>query len=234
MNFYLLQLIGKWIGFITLSLATSMGFNVSETTTEVENQNLSKNINIQAEVVEYKTIKNYDSSIPSNVSKIINKGQEGVVFTDSSSEVVYAGEAVNEEVTQGTGAYGIYKGITTGYGPDCATCSGRGYVSCKTVDKKAYNLIDDGIYYKDSEYGEARVLAAALSVFPCGTIVEVTSSKMGTFIGIVMDTGYSMKKGLEQGIYHFDIAYKTEKDETISQATDKSGNVVFSVQRWGW
>ena len=52
MNFYLLQLIGKWIGFITLSLATSMGFNVSETTTEVENQNLSKNINIQAEVVE--------------------------------------------------------------------------------------------------------------------------------------------------------------------------------------
>ena len=88
--------------------------------------------------------------------------------------------------------------------------------------------------YNDDEFGEVRVLAAALSEFPCGTIVEVKSSNLGDFMGIVMDTGYTMREQLKNGIYHFDVAYQTEKDENIRYATNMSGNVEFNVQRWGW
>ena len=49
-----------------------------------------------------------------------------------------------------------------------------------------------------------------------------------------MDTGYTMREQLKDGIYHFDVAYQTEKDESIKKATDMSGDVIYSVQRWGW
>jgi len=58
---------------------------------------------------------------------------------------------IHEEIQVGTGAYGVFNGIMTGYGPDCDTCDGKGYVACQTIDKKSFNLIDDGIYYEDAE-----------------------------------------------------------------------------------
>ena len=128
----------------------------------------------------------------------------------------------------------MYKGIMTGYGPDCTTCNGLGYVACNTKDKKPYNIITDGIYYNDEEYGEVRVLAAALAEFPCGTIVEVDSSNLGKFMGIVMDTGYDMRRFYSMGIYHFDVAYDTEEDYMVPYTTNMTGEVVYSVQRWGW
>lgn len=142
--------------------------------------------------------------------------------------------AVDEVVVVGTGKNGQYTGVITGYGPDCKTCSGLGYVYCQTEDNKNFNLINDGIYYDDDEYGEVRVLAAATAEFPCGTIVEVDSSNLGKFVGIVMDTGYDMRRHLEEGIYHFDVAFETEKDEDVAKATNMTGTVKFNIQRWGW
>lgn len=234
MNLYLLQFIGKWVGFIILSIVTSLGVNVEENRIEIINENVTKNISVFTEVKDYQIIKSYDLSIPNNISKVLIKGEYGLIFKNNNGDIIYEQRVINEEVVQGTGSYGIYNGILTGYGPDCSTCDGNGIVFCKTVDKNEYNLINDGIYYKDSEYGDVRVLAAALSFFPCGTIIEIKNTRLGDFTGIVMDTGYDMKKNLEKGQYHLDIAYETEQDEKIGRATDKSGNAIFSVQRWGW
>lgn len=77
-------------------------------------------------------------------------------------------------------------------------------------------------------------MAAATAEFPCGTIVEVDSSNLGKFVGIVMDTGYDMRRHLEEGIYHFDVAFETEKDEDVAKATNMTGTVKFNIQRWGW
>lgn len=234
MNFYLLNLFGKWVSFGILSIVSLLGFNIDEKTFEVRNSNIDKNVNVISTVIEHKTIKNYDSSIPSNITKIIKEGQDGVIYYNEMNEVVVLEGVVDEEIIIGTGKNGEYTGVITGYGPDCKTCSGRGYVSCRTENKKSFNLITDGIYYNDDEYGEVRVLAAALSEFPCGTIVEVKNSNLGDFIGIVMDTGYDMRKHLEEGIYHFDVAYETEKNEEVKKVTDMSGDIIYNVQRWGW
>ena len=233
MNFYLLNLFGKWVSLGILSIMSLFGFTLEEETTEISNSNINKNVNINSTVIEHETIETFDSSIPSNITKVITEGKDGVIYYNDDGTIVLE-EVVDEEVIIGTGKNGEYTGVMTGYGPDCSTCSGRGYVSCKTEDKKNFNLINDGVYYNDDEYGEVRVLAAALSEFPCGTIVEVKSSNLGNFTGIVMDTGYTMREQLKNGVYHFDVAYETEKNEEIKKATNMSGEVIYSVQRWGW
>lgn len=233
MNFYLLNLFGKWLSLGILSIMSLFGFTLEEETTEISNSNINKNVNISSTVIEHETIETFDSSIPSNITKVITEGKDGVIYYNDDGTIVLE-EVVDEEVIIGTGKNGEYTGVMTGYGPDCSTCSGRGYVSCKTEDKKNFNLINDGVYYNDDEYGEVRVLAAALSEFPCGTIVEVKSSNLGDFTGIVMDTGYTMREQLKNGVYHFDVAYETEKNEEIKKATNMSGEVIYSVQRWGW
>lgn len=233
MNFYLLNLFGKWVSLGILSIMSLFGFTLEEETTEISNSNINKNVNINSTVIEHETIETFDSSIPSNITKVITEGKDGVIYYNDDGTIVLE-EVVDEEVIIGTGKNGEYTGVMTGYGPDCSTCSGRGYVSCKTEDKKNFNLINDGVYYNDDEYGEVRVLAAALSEFPCGTIVEVKSSNLGDFTGIVMDTGYTMREQLKNGFYHFDVAYETEKNEEIKKATNMSGEVIYSVQRWGW
>jgi len=231
MEFYLLQLVSKWINMITLSIMSLFGIEISKIYfDDIE----TKNVSFSTEIIEYETIKTYNSSLPSNVIKTIIEGQNGVTFINKNGEKVVLEEVVNEKIEIGTGKYGIYKGIITGYGPDCKTCSGEGYVACRTENKKSFNLIDDGIYYYDSEYGDVRVLAAALAEFPCGTIVEVNSKTLGKFTGVVLDTGYDMRRYLEKGVYHFDVAFQTEKDEMVPKTTDMSGSVEYSVQRWGW
>ncbi len=234
MNFYLLNLFGKWVSLGILSILSLFGFEIEEKNLEVNNDTVNKNVNVVSNIIEFETIKSYDSSIPSNITKTIKEGKNGVTYQNENNETIVLEEVVNEELLIGTGKNGSYQGVITGYGPDCSTCSGRGYVSCKTEDKKNFNLIDDGVYYNDDEYGEVRVLAASLQEFPCGTIVEVKSSNLGDFTGIVMDTGYTMREQLKKGVYHFDVAYQTEKDEEVKKATNMSGDVSFEIQRWGW
>lgn len=233
MNFYLLQLLGKWISFLAVSLASLVGINTTIEEIEMQDDN-DKNISVLTEIVPYETITTYDSSIPKGKIKTKTQGLNGVIFKDNNGSEIVLQETINEEVVVGTGKYSIYTGVITGYGPDCSTCSGEGYVACRTKDKKDFNLLTDGIYYNDDEYGSVRVLAAALTEFPCGTIIKVNSSTLGEFMGIVLDTGYDMRKHLDLGIYHFDVAYTTEKDEMVLKTTDMSGNVMYDVQRWGW
>lgn len=233
MNFYLLHVVGKWFSLFIVSAMNFLGFTVDEQKLEVAASNIDKNVSMVTEVIPFETVKTYDSSIPSNIQKVLVEGKNGLAFTDDEGNKVTLEPVVHEEIQVGTGAYGVFNGIMTGYGPDCDTCDGKGYVACRTVDKKDFNLIEDGIYYEDAEFGKVRVLAAALSVFPCGTIVEVDSSNLGKFTGIVLDTGYGMRKSLENGIYHFDVAYTTESDEMVAKTTNKKG-VTYSVQRWGW
>ena len=194
----------------------------------------SKNATSLVQVVNYDTVEIYDESIPSNITKTIVEGKDGLYYTNQYGEQVTIKEKVDEQIVIGTGKYGIYHGIMTGYGPDCATCDGLGFVACNTKDHKAFNIITDGIYYDDDEFGKARVLAAAFAEFPCGTIVEVDSPNLGKFTGIVMDTGYDMRRFYKKGIYHFDVAYDSEENPMVPYTTSMTGEVIYSVQRWGW
>ncbi len=216
----------------SITLLTT-GYDVEVSSKEAYGNGLNDLVTSVTKVVSYDSITTYDSDMPINVTRVEQEGINGLVYVNELGEEIILEPTVSEEIIVGTGKVGEYTGIMTGYGPDCSTCDGRGYTFCDTSDPGWYNIITDGIYYNDEEFGEVRVLAAETDEFPCGTIVKVTSSNAGTFMGIVLDTGYDMRKNFSNGIIHFDVAYTTEKDPEIYKITNKV-SVSYSVQRWGF
>ncbi len=233
MSSFLITNLGNFLSMLIVFSVSSLNLDIGYNTL-VKEQNLSnENTTVVSSVINYETIYSYDSSIPSNITKTLVYGENGVSFIDVMGNTNVLLDPVSEQIVVGTGKIGNYTGIMTGYGPDCSTCDGRGYTACNTSDLGWYNILEHGVYYDDSIFGDARVLAADLSEFPCGTIVEVVSSNAGTFTGIVLDTGYDMRKNFANGIIHFDVAYMTEDDPELPKITNKTG-VSYNVQRWGW
>lgn len=234
MNINLLQLLGKYIILTAVSFMSI--FNIGdykEFENIVSNANNDKDFTVINSVIDYKTIVEYNSKIPKNISNIKVEGTIGLSYNeDNTKEEKVVQEVVNEVVEQGTGDYGIYTGKLIGYGPDCVGCSVEGYLACRTKDGLKFSLKYDGIYYNDSEYGEVRILAAATSKFPCGTIVEIKKDGRDSFTAIVLDTGGTVNNAWKNGIVIMDLAYLKNSDSGSDGLT--GSNMTFSVQRWGW
>ena len=120
--------------------------------------------------------------------------------------------------------------LSTGYGGDCANCSGT--LACRTFNGSSFNLKNDGMYYQDYTYGNVRILSAATSAFPCGSIIKVNNGIIEEFTAIVLDTGGSMRKAWNNGKVWMDLAFQTQSDPSISNAN--SNNTTFTVLRKGW
>lgn len=179
-------------------------------------------------VVSYETIYIHNKKLPSNISKMISEGENGLLSINNDTII----EMSPKIIEKGIGKQGTYYGYLTGYGADCDGCTGVLY--CKTREGKWMNIYDDGIYYNDIEFGSVRVLAAAIKEFPCGTIIVVKDHLHEPFTGIVLDTGIAMRNAYALGKVHIDVAHLRETSAGIGSFTDFSGTVKFEVQRWGW
>lgn len=233
MNPYLLQVVGKWLGLLIVFLTSVGNPHLGEKTIVLKNNNLKKSNTPVVEIINYKTKIKYNNSLPSNIIRTLVEGKNGIVSYSLNNKNQIVRPVVDEVVEKGRAKEGNFIGRLTGYGPDCAGCTGSGVVSCRTPNNKRYSLVKDGIIYKDEFYGDLRILAATKNIFPCGTIVKVQKPNDELFLGIVLDTGETMRKAWsERGQIWFDLAFKTEKDPEIYKAT--SSNVKYEVQRWGW
>ena len=236
MDIYLLKLIGSWLSVLVVSLTSFLGIDdYKEKASNLENTSYTKTVSVENKIIPYqiKYVYNPDKASTADYEVLV-EGEDGINYTYENGITKVLKEPVNKVIEIGTGRAGEYVGRLTNYGGDCLGCSKTAVVACRTKNGKSWSLFKNGIYYPDDEYGKVRIIAADLGGFPCGTIIEVKSSNLGDFMGIVMDTGYTMREKLKEGIYHFDVAYQTEKDENIRFATNMSGNVEFNVQRWGW
>jgi len=120
-----------------------------------------------------------------------------------------------------------FTGIMTGYGPDCAGCGGK--LSCAP----RHIVTTGNIHYEDIDYGKVRIVAAATTKFPCGTIVKISNFYMSedAIVAIVLDTGGDMRKAYNNGIIWMDLLHATEKD-TI--AVGKQKDINYDILRYGW
>lgn len=235
MNILLLEFARKLLSLLVISFMSLFNLgNYNEV--ELKTDNLIKDTSIISSVTNYKTVYKYNSKLPNNVKKVITPGINEVAYKTSENETVQViQEKVDEVVEVGTGRNGNYTGKLSGYGPDCVGCTGTGNLACKTREKKTHSLVNDGIYYEDTEFGKVRIVAAALKGFPCGTIIQITKSGKDPFTAIVLDSGASMANSWVQGKVWMDLAYPTQKDKTVFGADGLTGNNInFSVQRWGW
>lgn len=233
MNIYLLDLLSKLIRILFVSMVSLFhSFTLTTTSLTASNTTINKSLNANNKLIEHTTIVNYNAKLPSNVSKVITKGIDGVVYVDENSEEKVLRQMTPEVVEQGTGDQGEYNGRLSGYGPDCAGCSKVGNVACRTREGKKHSLINDGIYYNDSEYGKVRILSAAREKFPCGTVIQIDNGRVEPYLAIVLDSGASMVNAWKKGTVWIDLAY--ESGAAAKRGNTSGTNVKFSVQRWGW
>lgn len=235
MNVYLLQLVGKLLSLIVVTFVSFFNPTVmGSKDVNVSNNNKNKNLTVINKVIEHDTKTTYNSSLPSNITKIVTPGVDGIVYVNADgTESQIVQKMVTEEILVGTGDQGEYVGKLSGYGPDCPGCSKTGNVACHTKNGGKHSLISDGEYYQDEEYGRVRIVAAARSKFPCGTIVEIKKTGMESYYAVVLDSGASMVNAWKSsGTVWMDLAYKTQAD--AKRGNTAGSNIHFSVKRWGW
>lgn len=234
MNIYLLQLIAKWVGILTMSFISLFDMSgYSEKSLEVGNLNSKKSSDIVNQVIQYDTQYIYNSNLSSDTKIIKQNGENGIMYvgSDGTNNIIVK-NMVSEIVEVGTAPLNQYVGRLTGYGPDCPGCSTVGNVACKTRENTKHSLINDGYTYVDSQFGEVRILAAAQEKFPCGTIMEVNNGRDEPFIGIVLDTGGSMRQAWAKNEIWLDLAFSSQAE--AAQAGVTSSNTTFNVKRYGW
>jgi len=232
MNIYLIELLSKWISVLTLSIASVLGIDSGDTNSlMVENTNQLKDSVAETITIPYETEREYNNEMSTGTQRVIQKGVPGVAYIINGKKVIIK-KPVSEKIVVGTKQNEIYTGKMTGYGADCVGCSGMGNLSCKTEKGTKHSLLKQGAFYSDSEYGNVRILAAALEKFPCGTIIKVVHSKLGTFNAVVLDTGSAMRTAWSNGEIHMDLAYVTQKDSSIYLST--TNNARYEILRWGW
>lgn len=235
MNVYLLQLIEKLISLIVITFISIFNPGViGSKNVNVDNTNKNKNLTVINKVTPHDTKTTFNSSLPSNITKVKTPGIDGIVYVDNVGNTTsIVQQMVTEEVEVGTGDQSEYVGRLSGYGPDCPGCSKVGNVACYTKKKTKHSLINNGEYYQDDQYGKVRIVAAARSKFPCGTIVKITKAGITPFYAVVLDSGGSMVKAWkENGTVWMDLAYKSQADAKVGGISGT--NIQFSVQRWGW
>lgn len=229
MSTFIVELFCKALSFIFISIfsLTSSLFEMN-TNFAINDNNRSKSVNVSAEIIEHKTVTKYNKSLPQGEKKVITDGVDGITYNYDEQKIKIS-DPITKVIEVGTGAKGDYSGTLTAYGPDCDGCTG--ILACKTREGKYLNLYD-GIYYDDKEYGTIRILATDHTLFPCGTIIEITNSSLKQEVGIVLDTGSQMRKAWRQdGIVWIDLA--TEKnDHNALKFTNHNTN--YKVKRWGW
>lgn len=213
---------------LCLLLGSLFGVTFSSSTIAIADDSFSKTSNISTVPVSYDTNFVYNDDVMFDQRRVITDGSSGYALEDSGMVIV---EPIDEVIEVGRGAISISYGSTTGYGANCAGCSGN--VACRT-EHGTHNLIRDGIYYNDSKYGNVRIIAADNSLFSCGTIIEVDNGIIDPFMAIVLDTGSAMRNAARSGSVLIDIAFSYENSSGIHDATNRSGNVKFKVYRNGW
>ena len=227
MNLYLLEIIVKFFRMLFIAFISIFNINIYS-----ENENIHQNMVVTENNYAINLIK-IDSEIkPNNNKEKKEISNTKSSYTKSSSNIKPENTTNNKILTteKPTVALAEYTGRLTGYGPDCKGCTGKGNLACTTKTK--HNLVKDGIYYDDSEYGKVRILAAATTKFKCGTIIVVNKPGAEPFVGIVLDTGGSMRQAWANGEVWMDLAYTTNAMAGSDNLTGR--NIKFSVQRWGW
>lgn len=234
MNLYLLNLIGKWIGVLFVSILSLFGhYEEKEITAFNTNKNMS--LNLTTEIIPYQSEVKYNNEKPNGEKTVLVNGENGYlvknnengnykIIKNPTNEVVevgtYVKPAPSVTTVSGAGTVNSFIGKMTMY----YNCPNRNY--CKT---SAGHDLKASVYYNDSTYGNVRVLSAATSAFPIGTIIEVTNTPRGTFYGIVLDTGGSMISAMKRGEVHIDLAV----DAAVEKAYTYH-NVGFNVKRYGY
>ena len=148
--------------------------------------------------------------------------------TSDEEEIAYLNDLSDKE------AIDTFTGTITAYGPDCAGCMGITASGYKVANRTSAVFETITTTYLDEDFGELRILAAARSKFPFGTVIRITGDRInGSISGIVLDTGGAMVNAWNEGSILIDLLFSTEKSQAVYDF-GRQRNVKFEVLRYGY
>ena len=142
---------------------------------------------------------------------------------DLSTMAIYINQEeekkANEEALQTYlwGSLDSYTGDLTGYGANCALCTGR--LACTGQDVR-----DGTDTYVDNTYGTVRIVASSKNL-PCGSIIRFESARISDepVIAIVLD----------RGVLGNNIDLLTPSEDYAYKYVGRS-KITYDVLRMGW
>ena len=110
MNFYLLELVGKWISLAFVTICP-INKDIKTVTNENRNINLQKDSSVFATVVEYNTVTKTDATLEEGKTKIETAGVNGLVYQTDSMDIVIQ-KMIPKVVVKGTKKKEVKKIVT--------------------------------------------------------------------------------------------------------------------------
>lgn len=151
--------------------------------------------------------------------KVVKVSDQKEISTDKKEETSSVSVSPKVEEQPKSDVLETQTGKMSGYGPDCAGCSG--YLA-------SGRYVGNGnVSYYDSTYGNVRIVAGDYK-YQFGTIIRVKNSRAGSFLAIVLDRGGSIGFGKK---FLFDLLYSSE---SAASHDEVSYNVTFEVLRYGY
>lgn len=147
-----------------------------------------------------------------NEVRVINENLNKTLNLSARAEVM---EAINYDDLYSP--LDSFVGDLTGYGADCALCSG--FLGCTSKDVR-----DGTIIHKDADYGNVRIVASSKNI-PCGSIIRFESSRVSAepIIAIVLD----------RGVGGTAIDLLTESEDYAGRKIGRS-QIKYDLLRKGW
>lgn len=202
---------------IILLLVTEPDYSIQKIDTEID---IKKINSLKLNIVEEKN--NESAKIEEEKKEVEDtnhsneKEQESEIEQRSKEE--QENETIKEEREEKTDVLDRMIGTMSGYGSDCSGCRG--------MTASGYD-IKHTIYYEDKTYGKIRILSGDKTL-KFGSIIRIKNSKLGEFIGIVLDRGGSVGLGKS---HLFDLLFSSEKE---ASSYEVSYDVTFEVLRYGY
>lgn len=155
-----------------------------------------------------------NSSNNENINKSVNLSTMAIYINKEEEE------KAQEEAMQTYlwGSLDSYTGDLTGYGADCALCTG--HLACMS----SLDLSNGRNTYEDTTYGEVYIVASSKNL-PCGTIIRFTSLRISDepIIAIVLD----------RGVVGNNIDFLSPSEEYALKYIGRS-SITYDVLRLGW
>ncbi len=127
-------------------------------------------------------------------------------------------DTFKEAIENGANFPVSFIGTMTGYGPDCAGCSGT------TGCAPRQNVTNGNIYFNDNDYGNVRIVATDREI-PCGSIVRISNYQKEPIMAIALDRGGAIKGNI------MDLLEASEQE---AKKVGRQRNIQFDIIRWGW
>lgn len=204
---------------VTTVIPDSKSVSIKRINTFVDSSIITKEVAVQSASLETKEeVSEEKETTKEETKQVVSQTKEEVKKEVEEVKPISNDTNNNQEEVRMYYQGEIFTAKMSGYGADIGNYTASGY-----------QISGGNITYNDNQYGEVRILAGDRN-YPFGTIVRISNSNEGTVLGIVLDRGPDIGRGIAKK-FAFDLLYTTSREARLKGV---SYNANFEILRLGY